>query len=255
MKNKCILITGGTGKIGSQLVNNFYKKNFDVIFTSKYQDESDQLINNIKKSTTTNKLIGIVIDLEKEGFANDIAQIIDKKNLYPHSIINCARSLSYLKIGPDGITQRKEWVNEFSLGIITPYELSLILADQKESQLQKIINIGSMYGVVPPNPSLYDNPKQESPIQYGVIKSALIHLTKELAIRLSQRNIQVNIVSYGGVEGRVSEKFKKRYSQLCPSGKMLKDKEVIGAVDFLVSDYSNGITGHNLVVDGGWSVW
>jgi NAD(P)-dependent dehydrogenase (short-subunit alcohol dehydrogenase family) len=255
MKNKCLLITGGTGKIGSQLVKHFYKKNFDVIFTSKKQNEIDSLKKNIKPSNVDNKLIGITIDLEKENFSKNILQTLEAKNLNPISIIHCARSLTYLKIGPNGVTKRNEWLGEFTLGIITPYELSMSLAQQKNSHLKKIINIGSMYGVVPANPSLYNNPKQESPIQYGVVKAALIHLTKELAIRLAPYNIQVNTVSYGGVEGRVSEEFKKKYSKLCPSSRMLNDNEVIGAIDFLISDFSSGITGHNLIVDGGWSVW
>ena len=129
------------------------------------------------------------------------------------------------------------------------------LADSSKSRLKNIINISSMYGIVPMNPLLYDNPKFESYINYSVAKAAQIHLSKELAIRLASRHIRVNTISYGGIAGRVSDSFKMRYAQLCPQGKMLKEEEVVGAVDFLVSDLSIGMTGHNLVVDGGWTTW
>lgn len=112
-----------------------------------------------------------------------------------------------------------------------------------------------MYGIVPPNPSLYKNPEQDSPIQYGVAKAAQIHLTKELAIRLASKNIKVNAISFGGIEGRVDNEFRNKYAKLCPLKNMLKEEDVIGAIDFLASNNSVGMTGHNLVIDGGWSVW
>ena len=57
-----------------------------------------------------------------------------------------------------------------------------------------------MYGIVPPNPNLYKKGESGTPIHYGVAKAALIHLTKELAIRLSDKQVRVNSISYGGVE-------------------------------------------------------
>jgi NAD(P)-dependent dehydrogenase (short-subunit alcohol dehydrogenase family) len=83
----------------------------------------------------------------------------------------------------------------------------------------------------------------------------LTHLTKELSIFLADKGIQVNSISYGGVKGRVDDTFQQKYAALCPAHRMLHDNEVVGAVDFLTSDASIYITGHNLIVDGGWSVW
>lgn len=254
--NETIFITGGTGKVGTQLVKHFFEKQFNVIFTSLEQSEIDTLINQLnQKSSKKNQILGLVINLMEKDFTTKILKIFKKTKLQPNHLINCARSLNFLKIGEDGVTQRQEWVGELTLDIIVPYELSMAVANQSDSKLSNIINISSMYGIVPFNPNLYKNPKQESPIQYSVSKAAQIHLTKELAIRLSGQNIKVNTISFGGIEGRVDEEFKKKYSQLCPLKKMLKEEEVIGAVDFLVSDQSNYITGHNLVVDGGWTIW
>jgi NAD(P)-dependent dehydrogenase (short-subunit alcohol dehydrogenase family) len=92
-------------------------------------------------------------------------------------------------------------------------------------------------------------------VHYGVVKAALIHLTKELAVRFADKNIRVNAVSFGGVEGRVDNQFKKRYADLCPNGRMLNDNDLTGAIDFLISRNSLAVTGHNLVVDGGWTIW
>ena len=77
---------------------------------------------------------------------------------------------------------------------------------------KNVVNIGSIYGSVVPNAKLYKNFHKESSIQYGVTKSALEHLTKELSVRLAKKFVRVNCAAFGGVEGRVNQSFKKRYA-------------------------------------------
>jgi len=250
-----IFITGATGKIGLQFVNNFLKKGFVVIFTSRKQDNIEALYDKFRPYYQEGKLHGIRVDLEAANAQQIIIKFLQDKNIWPDVLINNARNQDYLKSNSEFGPSRFEWVNEFLLDVVVAYELSMGLACCKYSRLRNIVNISSMYGVVPANPSLYENPKIESPIQYGVAKAALIHLTKELAIRLIKNGVRVNSVSYGGVSGSEDEKFREKYARLCPSGKMLQDEEAVGAVDFLASNMSKGMTGHNLVVDGGWTVW
>jgi NAD(P)-dependent dehydrogenase (short-subunit alcohol dehydrogenase family) len=253
--NKTILITGGTGKVGSQLVKHFYTLGWNVLFTAFQQEEADLIQTQLYNKNMTNKITGMAVDLEQENIGNNLRKFVESEKLYPNCLVNCARSLNYLKISPSGQTMRPEWMGEFKLNVVIAYELAIALANQDNSILESIINISSMYGVVPANPNLYKNPTLESPIQYGVTKAALIHLTKELAIRFANKKIKVNAISFGGIEGRVDDEFKKRYAQLCPFERMLQDNEVVGAVEFLATNQSTFITGHNLVVDGGWSVW
>lgn len=253
MPNKTILITGGTGKVGKQLIRHFVNKNYTVIFTSRNSEKADLVINEFSPSQSQNSLNVIIVDLMDEQAIARVINWCETHDLWPDVLINNARNLDYLKI--EGLSlSRTNWLNEFTLDVVIPYELTWRFAHHPDSKLENVINISSMYGVVPPNPALYDDPQTQSPINYGICKAALIHLTKELAIRLAP-TIRVNAISYGGIEGRVDDQFKKRYSKLCPMGRMLKETEVVGAVDFLVSDHSIGMTGHNLVVDGGWSVW
>jgi len=253
-KPKTILITGGTGKLGTQFVKHFLAQGYTVVVTSRHPKHLTELSNKtVKSQNERNRLLGITVDLERISAAQEIYEFLHKKKVYLEVLINNARNKDYVTMSNSG-PSRSHWLGEIFLDVVVPYELSMALTT-KFPMLKNIINISSMYGVVAPNPKLYHNPTQESPIHYSVAKAALIHLTKELAVRLASKGVRVNCISYGGVEGRVPDDFKKRYAQFCPSGKMLKDKEVVGAADFLVSDASVGMTGHNLVVDGGWSVW
>lgn len=149
---------------------------------------------------------------------------------------------------------REYFLGELELAVVAPYELTMELANHPEHKLINVINVGSQYGVVTPNLNLY---KDEVPpsINYGVAKAALSHLTKELAVRLAGQGIRVNAVALGGLEGRMSDDFKSRYSALSPTGRMLTVREAIGPFEFLTSELSKSVTGHTLVADGGWTLW
>ena len=252
---KTILITGGSGLIGSELVKNFAEKNWQVIITTRNIANIDKIKKQLSGENISN-INSIEVDFLEDNYISKILEYLEVNKLFPDVLVNNARNTDYLKIEKNGNVLTDNWINEFKMSVIAPYELSFALSQQKDSKVESIINIASMYGVVAANPSLYTEPDNQSPIHYGVCKSAVIHLSKELSIRLSKKKIRVNTVSYGGVEGRADDEFKKRYSQLCPAGKMLSKSELGGIIEFLAGkDLSSGITGQNIIVDGGWSVW
>ena len=253
MNTRTILVTGGTGKFGHALVSHFLMAGDCVIATCRTDESLVRL--SAEYPDAGDKLSGIKVDLTESGAITALIDELNSQHLSPDCLVNNARSISFLKVDQNGLVNRENFANEYLLDVIVPYELTMALIQQKGSQLSKVVNIGSMYGTVAANPHLYTDPIQQSPLQYSVAKAALAHLTKELAVRLAGKDIQVNCVAFGGVEGRVDEAFKQRYAQLCPMGRMLRDEEVVGPVDMLLSDKCSGITGHILAVDGGWGIW
>ena len=250
MKN-CIVITGGTGLIGSEIAAKFAQLDWDVVITTRsYSKFKDSALNKIKS------LHSVELDFNNDNFSDILSDFLIKRELYPITLVNNVRSLDYTVIDDDGRVNQDNWMGEFKFAVFIPYTLSLMLSDMDNSRLSSIINVGSMYGKVPPNKELYSGSYETSPIHYGVCKAALSHLTKELAVRFANKRIRVNTVSYGGVSGRVDDEFKKRYSKLCPSGSMLDISEVGGIIEFLADEnMSSSITGQDISVDGGWTVW
>jgi NAD(P)-dependent dehydrogenase (short-subunit alcohol dehydrogenase family) len=114
-----------------------------------------------------------------------------------------------------------------------------------------IVNFSSTYGVVSPNKNIYDGEKH---IGYSVSKSGVLMLTKHLATHLSP-NIRVNSVVPGGIEHNQSPEFKDKYSSCTPMGRMMKVEEIVGIVDYLISDKSSYTTGAEFKIDGGWTSW
>lgn len=254
-EKQTLLITGGTGKIGAIFVEHFARKGSTVIVAARNPVLPAPEITCADDSAKQGKIQTVAVDLQQPDACGKVCNFLDEHDLRPTVLVNNARDVAALKLTDLGLAAREDWLAEYLLDVVVPYELAMALARQKASRLVGIVNISSMYGVVAPNPELYENPLEDSPIQYSVAKAALIHLTRELSVRLAAQGIRVNAISYGGIEGRVSEQFKARYARLCPMGRMLTDEDIAGALEFLVSDASRGMTGHNLVVDGGWSVW
>lgn len=125
----------------------------------------------------------------------------------------------------------------------------------KQMTRGSIINIASIYGVVSPDFRTYENTEiAGSPIEYTATKSAVIGMTKYLAVEMAPK-VRVNCISPGGVENGHSEQFKANYGNRVPLGRMAKPDEFNGAVVFLASDASRYVTGHNLVIDGGLTAW
>ncbi len=253
MNPRTILITGGGGKVGRSLVSHFLVTGDRVITTCRTHESLEKLA--AEHAHHGERFVGIKVDLTETDAIKTLREQLDRQDIQPDCLVNNARSIGFLKIGEEGLVSRENFANEYLLDVIVPYELTMALTTQKDSQIRRVVNIGSQYGTVAANPHLYTDPIKQSPVHYGVAKAALAHLTKELAVRLAEKGIQVNCVAFGGVEGRVDEAFKQRYAQLCPMGRMLRDNEVVDPVDMMLSDKCSGVTGHIFAVDGGWGIW
>jgi NAD(P)-dependent dehydrogenase (short-subunit alcohol dehydrogenase family) len=125
-----------------------------------------------------------------------------------------------------------------------------------------ILNIASDLSVIAPDQRIYyeKNPSDKEqfvkPISYSIIKHGLIGMTKYLSTYWAKNNIRVNAISPGGVyDDNLSENFVRNISSLIPLGRMANLNEYKAAVIFLCSEASSYITGTNLIIDGGRSVW
>jgi NAD(P)-dependent dehydrogenase (short-subunit alcohol dehydrogenase family) len=122
-----------------------------------------------------------------------------------------------------------------------------------------IVNIGSMYAIISPDNRLYDHlgfdPPFLKPPAYGASKAAVLNLTKYLAGFWGPRGVRVNALSPGGVLGGQDEEFKRKLCEKIPLRRMAVAEDLVGPLVFLASDASAYVTGINLQVDGGITVW
>ena len=117
-----------------------------------------------------------------------------------------------------------------------------------------IVNIASIYGHIAPKFEIYDGSEMTVPVEYAVIKSALIHLTKYMAKYVKGRNIRINCISPGGVLAGQPENFLKAYNKNCLNKGMLGVEDLCGTLVFLLSNMSKYVNGENIIVDDGFTI-
>ena len=117
-----------------------------------------------------------------------------------------------------------------------------------------IVNIGSIYGVTAPRFQVYEGTPMTMPVEYAAIKAAVIHLTRYFAQYTKGQGIRVNCLSPGGIADAQPEAFLARYREYAGDKGMLDPSDLNGALLFLLSDASRYVNGQNLVIDDGWSL-
>lgn len=161
---------------------------------------------------------------------------------------------------PENITD-KEW--EFSIdGVLNSVYRCIreVIPYFQKSGKGNIINVSSMYGMVSPDFRIYEgkNKKFFNPPNYGAAKAGVIQLTRYMAVYLAQYNIRVNCLTPGPFPSKKVQKnrdFIEKLKAKNPSGRIGSPEDLKAPIVFLASDASSFVIGHNLVVDGGWTIW
>ena len=254
LSNQKILLTGATGHLGSSILKVLLKFNAHVYINSRNKKKVNELIREYEKKGK--KVSPAIFDLNNY---KKVKSFFKKNNKF-HTIINNAY---------EGETVHFENFNDkiydktFKVGITSVAHLincakHSLKKGSKELGSSSIINISSMYGVVAPKPNNYPNKNMINPPYYGTMKAGLIHYTKNASIYLAKYNIRVNSISPGAFPNDKVKKNKRFISKLksnVPLNRIGNPNDLDTSIIFLSSPSSSYITGINLIVDGGWTIW
>ena len=155
-----------------------------------------------------------------------------------------------------------QWDADLAVGLTGAFLCAKVFGSAFAAQGRgAIVNISSEYGILGPDQRLYLRdgvPAAQQPVKpvsYTVVKAGLHGLTLYLATYWAAAGVRVNTLTLGGVENAQPREFVERASQRVPMGRMAKPHEFQGGLLYLCSDASSFVTGTNLIVDGGKSVW
>lgn len=147
------------------------------------------------------------------------------------------------------------WERALNVNLTTPFELiQSLYKNLYLSEYASVINIGSIYGELGPDWGLYEGTNMGNPAAYSASKGGLLQLTRWLATSLSPR-IRVNSISPGGLKRDQPKEFEEKYNSRTPLRRMANVDDIVPAITFFASNNSRYITGQNLRIDGGWSIW
>jgi len=223
----------------------------------------------LEKEFPGSKLFMSTSDITSEVSMFDLFEELKSASISISILINnAAKNPSYDQVSALGINSRVEnfdlqdWENQLRVGLTGAFICSKVFGSaMAKSGGGVIVNIASDLSIISPDQRLYETPgklREEQPVKpvtYSVIKSGLIGLTKYLSTYWCESGVRVNALSPGGVINGQDVDFISKLNTRIPLGRMANIDEYRSAIQFLCSDASSYMTGQNLVIDGGRSVW
>jgi NAD(P)-dependent dehydrogenase (short-subunit alcohol dehydrogenase family) len=261
------IITGAAGLLGVEHSIALLSLGSDVILwdlnESRLKKTREKLIELFPKSTVATR----VVDITKE---EDVKSAMDKHlsdGYLPKILVNNAcinPSFTEFAMGSSRVENYEisSWRKELDVNITGAFICCKIVGSYfAKNKSGIVINIASDLSVISPDQRLYrvtgaeESMQPVKPISYSVSKTALIGLTRYLATYWAESGVRVNALSPGGVFDNQPPEFIQNISSRIPLGRMAERSEYRSALQFLATEDSSYMTGQNLIIDGGRSVW
>lgn len=254
LHEKTAVVTGGAGLIGKPVVTGLAQADAKVYIA----DIDEKAGNEIEKTLHDKGLSGewIRLDITDISSIKSCIKTVIEREKKIDIWVNCAYPRT-----TDWSTKFEEikyesWKKNVDMHLNGYFLCCQQIAEQMKKQKKgSIINLGSIYGIVGPDFSIYTGSNTTMPAAYAAIKGGIINFTRYLATYYAKDGIRVNAVCPGGIYDNQPAVFVKKYAEKTPMGRMGSPEEIAGPVIFLASESSSYITGHILMVDGGWTVW
>src|SRR5436189_4571527 len=270
LTGRTALVTGAGGLLGKQHVAALAEAGARVVVTDVELAQAESAVAALKRSLPAADLIAAEINVTSQDSVRSASEQLAGGGITIDILVNNAAIDPKVTSAPGVMHSSRfeafpvpQWQTEIAVGLTGAMLCSQVFGGAMARRGRGVIlNIASDLGVIAPDQRLYRQPSitrdEEQPVKpvtYSVIKHGLIGLTKYLATYWADQGVRVNAISPGGVFNKQDPAFVERLTRLIPMGRMADVEEYRAAVQFLCSDASSYMTGQNLVMDGGRSVW
>jgi gluconate 5-dehydrogenase len=260
LSGKVAVVTGGPGRLGSQICETLAELGAHVVVVSRTREDCEEMAATLSSKTETTAS-AVEADVTDEEAVERMVETVLERQGRLDILINNAYS------GTAGSFEEmtaEQWRSALDGAMTSTFLCTQAAAEpMKQQESGAILNIGSIYGVVAPDQRIYARAGNNNPPNYGPAKAGVIQFTRWAATYLAEWNIRVNCISPGGFynEQRARQDeyydtdFVSNYCDRTPLGRMGNDTDLKGPIAMLASDAGKWITGQNLLVDGGWTIW
>jgi len=267
LSGRTAIITGGGGLLGVRHCEAIASAGGNLVVVDINAGAAQKIAKSIEKRFNVSAL-SIVADITlKDSWKDVLATVLEKFGHVDILINNAANNPKVEKGSSKNMTRLEnfpleQWNNDFAVGVTGAFLGCQVIGKAMARQGEGvIINVASDLAVIAPDQRIYredgvaDGMQNLKPVSYSVVKHALIGLTKYMATYWADSGVRVNAISPGGVYAGQDEAFVARLTKLIPMGRMAEKDEYKAAIIFLSSDASAYMNGHNLIMDGGRSIW
>ncbi|RED52789.1 SDR family NAD(P)-dependent oxidoreductase [Cohnella phaseoli] len=258
LDRKVAIVTGGSGLYGEHISRALGEAGAVVIVASRGLEKCQQLVKSLRSDGY--EAFAWRLDLADEGSIGQFTAEVTAEFGQIDILVN--NSVSRTGLNDIEQTTAEGWLRDQQVnGLGTMLLTKAIVRTMRERRTGNIINISSIQGILGPHFPVYGESGMTSGIEYTYAKWGMVGMTKWLANYYGKYNVRVNCISPGGynpvnTEQEISSsEFLQRYIERTPLGRLADEDDIKGAIVYLASEASKYVTGHNLVLDGGWSSW
>lgn len=257
LDGRIAVVTGGAGLYGLPISRALAEAGATVIIASRDVDACRRVAESLVGEGMS--AAGMALDLGDEVSIRDLVELsmanYGRIDILVNNAVTRQGMADLDKLSREGWEEAQR-INATGLMLMTQAVVARMLAQGSGN----IINIGSIQGAVGPHFPVYGSTGMTTPVNYTYDKWAMVGFTKWIANRYGREGIRCNCISPGGYGPGVAERigeneFTENYRRLTPLGRFCGEDDIKGAVVYLASDASSYVTGHNLMVDGGWTSW
>ncbi len=257
LKGKTSLIIGGAGYLGKEISLALAELGSNVIIASRDIEKNHQFAKSLISKFDAIEVTPMQVDITDDHSVNQLFQKINQ--IHPDGLDVLVNSgWTGKKNNLDSISL-EDWNLDLDVCLTGVFRVIKQATPLLKTKKGNILNIASMYGHVAPDYRLYDSEKYANPPSYGAAKAGIIQLTKYLSSFLSPHGIRVNCISPGPFPFKETQndnpEFMRRLSDKNPLSRLGQPFEIKGAASLLCTDAGSFMTGQNICVDGGWSIW
>jgi len=242
LKDKVIVVTGGSGLLGKAFIKKIVSEG-GIAINADIHASNDSKKNEINLDITDESSVKLAIDQVVINYGRIDGWV---NNAYPRTK-DWGTNIEQLPLA--------SWKQNVDMHLNGYFCCCReVLLQMKKQGFGSLINMSSIYGINGPDFTVYEGTNIGNAVEYSAIKGGLVNLTKYLASYFGASGVRVNCVSPGGIYDNQDPIFVENYNKKVPLKRMGLPEDISPSIAFLLSDESKYITGHNLVVDGGWSI-
>ena len=255
LDNKVIIITGGCGLIGCAFAEACAQYGANVVIADIKEVNPESLAKDLDVRHSRN-MIGAAVNVGRRESVENLRNKVIVHFGKIDGLVNCHQNKTHNFFAKFEEYTDENWDAAIETNLKGTFLSCQIIGGWMAEQGGGcIVNMASIYSVVAPNQNLYRGTNMGCPAAYSASKGGVRALSQYLSTYWAPKNIRVNMITPHGVWNHHEEQFEKNFANYLPMERMSYNHEVAGALIYLLSDASSFVTGHNLVIDGGWTAW